>query len=351
MNKKIIALAIAAMVGGALNAEAAIEFDRTGAGGSAAILSDGDGATIFTDVFDWAPGNILFQNIVRRGAAEGQAFAFDLYGHGVLSSYLLNGNPVALSAPGSEITYTFKVPVIATVGPAATSWNLNALGGGTFEMFFQSAANSVAATGAGFSDGQLILSGAFQPRFDPLVYANGESGNLSSSAIPGTKPLLDQNSNGTTSLGSIRTDKMNGSVNLAIDALFADRNFFITDVTDQTDPLEFDVDFASFLGAPFTQVDPSAIVGGKSGETATIGANAWGTAPGATTGPFNITPNFGGDNLNNAGCTTFPCDIMVQSDASSKFTATLTPEPGTLALIGASMLGLGISRRRSRKAA
>ena len=349
MNKKIIALAVAALVGGALNAEAAIQFDRTGAGGSAAILGDGKSATIVTDVFDWAPGNILLKNIVRNNAAAGQVFQFDMYGHGVLTGYLLNGLPAALSAPGSEITYTFKVPVLATVGTGAKSWELNAAGGGSFEMFFQSATNSVSATGAGFSAGQLIFGGTFQPRFDTSLYAIGESGNVSTSVNP-VKPALDGNG-ANNSLTNIKTDKVNGSVSFAIDGTYADRNFFVTDVTGVNDPLFFDVDLAGALIAPFLQVDPSAIVGGKTGETATIGANAWGTVPAGLVGPFNIVPNFGGDNINDASCTTFPCDILVQSDASSKFVATLTPEPGSLALIGASILGLGISRRRSRKAA
>ena len=341
MNKTLIALAITAVVGGSLNAEAAIMFDRTGAGGSVALLGDGISATILTDVFDWAPGNILFKKIVKSPRSAGVSYAFDMIGHGSLSSYLLGGSAIANSAPGSEVTYTFKIPVLATV-VSLQSWDFNAVGGGTFEMFYQGAKNNVSSSGVGFSDGKLILQGAFEPRLAP----QGDSGNLSVAVIAGTKPALDSNG-GNNSLTSISSDRVNGSVNFAIDAGYADKNFFLTDVTSLIGPIAFDLDLGGALLAPFAQVDPSAIIGGKSGETASIGANAWGTAPGAITGPYNIGPNFGGDSINNASCATskFPCDILVQSDASSKFVASV-PEPATLALIGVSLLGFGASRRR-----
>ena len=293
-------------------------------------------------MFDWAPGNILFKNIVKSPRTAGQSYVFDMIGHGSLSSYLRGGSAIANSAPGTEVTYTFKVPVLATVLTGANSWDLNALSGGTFEMFYQGVKNNVSATGVGFSDGKLILQGAFEPRLAP----QGDTGNLSVAVIAGVKPQLD--SNGVNnSLTTIKSDRVNGSVNFAIDAGYADKNFFLTDVTSLIGPINFDLDFTSLIVAPFTQVDPSAIIGGKTGETATIGANAWGTAPGALTGPYNIVPNFGGDSINNASCAAgkFPCDILVQSDASSKFVASV-PEPATLALIGVSLLGFGASRRR-----
>jgi hypothetical protein len=341
MNKKFLKYGLIAAMAFSSASNAAIFFDRDGSGGG--------GGVVLTDVFDWAQGNILFQDVVDTSVpVVGQT---TLYGHGNLASFLRNGSPVGGPLAGSEFTYVFEMDVAYVRGTNSVTgspiWGFTVIGGGNFQIF-AGATNINTNTGVGFADGALILQGSFLSQ--PVVNA---SGSMSVDPAPAATALDQNGANGKVGL---TTDTVSGNLNIRIDATYADDNYFLTDVVSSDLDFGFDLDFSTQLASPFTQTNPASIVGGDAtdlaGQTGFNAGSAWGATAGPTA-PYNVAPNYGGDSRNDASCVGLTCDIHVQTDASSAFTAQAAAAPGTLSILGLSLLGLGVTGtvRRRRNAA
>lgn len=307
-----VAMAVAAMGASAVaQAENVIKFDRDGAGPSGSIL---------TDALNWNPGNLLMNGVFPLPSA------FSMLGQSSLSGFGLAGvGPLA----GTEFTYQFSAPSVAVFiaagGGLDTQLNISA-GGGVFNIYYDnfSLANgaltggvaSSSITGAGFGDGTLIMSGAFQPSTGTFTLPNPTPG--------GVLPPLD--GFGANDQAPITSVGVTGSITYNIDVTFRNPAFFLTDVTLMVFPIA-DMNHTTTTAAPFTQTNPSDFVVG-------------------------VAPTYGTDGVNDINCGLSPkCDLHVQGNAASSFFHEQSlPEPTSLALFGLGLGALGMGVRRRRRA-
>ena len=289
-----------------------INFDRNGLIGGVASNAQ------FTS-FDWNFGNILFDNLFPV-ASNPDSSAMTVLGAAKLSALQPNGEA---PMPGTEITYVFKAPSLATL--ISTAGGINTIthafdagqGLGAFEIFFDDFgasgvyAGGVASsdvTGAGYNDGKSILKGHFVSGGGVLTVGTTNVGGLDQG------PDADND-------GGVTTTEVHGSMSYSLVIDSYDTNFFLGNI-DVLDPTEIDFTFTSDTTTPFKNANPSDAVNG-------------------------VTPNFG-NGINDAVCGTTTgnrvCDLQVESDARLPLTA--IPEPTSLALVGAGLLGFAARRRK-----
>lgn len=348
-KQKACMAAIAAVVAGAATG-APVVFDPNGGAGppSAQAIKS----------FDWNTTSFLALNgqaaIANFLAAQAQqqtcstACQFDILTSATLSAINLPDNSIWA---GTGLGSTFEITLVARFTEQVTNvgTDLNGNPGAAFktvttapgflEVYYDTAVNSNALTGFGYNDGRLILSGT------SIGAATG------SFSVDNSQPIQALDQSGIDNYPGQQTVVGGGTnQNIAVSSLAWDPTFFLNGLTD------FGISFANIsLALPYISIDPSDCFTGAASGTA-VGSTRVSPAPCANThvlGTFaanspdangGIVPNTGPVNGLFASTSRGP-DFVAQTDFNSPLNGNI-PEPGTLALVGLALAGLGSSLRK-----
>jgi hypothetical protein len=305
----------------------------------------GGDPTVSVGTLDWAPGNALATVFdVESGRVTDPAVddLFQIYAHARLGSFLdgdgvpigglaLNGQNAATNYEWTLVTgFLEQVTGVGGIGPGASLNSVTVAGGSNFfEIWYDDTPDSNMRDGTGFNDGLRILTGTV-----------AEGGNSSFTRnFAGTSPgpggvgnALDQSADGNQYSG---IDSINGGGNLTVNVTVTSFNpaYF-------TDPISaLLLAFTTEQKLAFNQTNPSALFVTGPGGIAPSQAGATLASIGNCNGCF---PGEGGDGVRSG-----PNEIF-QSDPSNSFLVERIPEPGTIALLGLGLAGLGFSSRRRK---